>query len=322
MKKTNNFLLKIFLLLITFILPFFISQIDVSAKVIDYAEVLTNEDSLNKQTNKFNEFGIGLDVISITSLNGKNIDKYTDELYHSLYGNTPDKALIVFSPKDRKIRVHTGSNAKKLLTDNIADEMINEVKNDFRNKNYSAGIEKAIKVGYEKINIKQNPPIKEDESDSESVLEETPVDGLLISGEETYSTINSIAEEFFLNNIGIFIGFPFVILIATLLFKMLIYLLDEDSSFYSKRRSYKPDDESYLNLDKDDNSSSINTTAIYDDYNNSDDDDDDDDDDFHNNTGHHGYHGYTGYTGYTGYGSDYYGGYDSGCDCGGSSGSW
>ena len=159
MKKTDNFLLKIFLLLITFILPFFISEINVSAKVIDYAEVLTNEDSLNEQINKFNELGIDLDVISVTSLDGKNIDKYTDELYHSLYKNAPNKALIVFSPKDRKIRVHTGSNAKKILTDNIANEMVNEVKNDFRNKNYSAGIEKALETGYEKINIGETQSI-------------------------------------------------------------------------------------------------------------------------------------------------------------------
>jgi len=79
------------------------------------------------------------------SLEGKSIDGYTLELYNtwqvSRYG-----IILLLSMNEHKIRITTGYDMEKVITDEIANSILNDVViPKFQNNNYSDGIYQGVK---------------------------------------------------------------------------------------------------------------------------------------------------------------------------------
>lgn len=83
-------------------------------------------------------------VVTLKSLEGINLEEYTDYIYDSF--NMNEKGLlIVFSKSDRQLRIKTGTKLSKIIPDDVIEEYINSYFIPYlKDENWNSG----IKNGY------------------------------------------------------------------------------------------------------------------------------------------------------------------------------
>lgn len=83
-------------------------------------------------------------VVTLKSLEGINLEEYTDYIYDSF--NMNEKGLlIVFSKSDRQLRIKTGTKLSKIIPDDVIEEYINSYFMPYlKDEDWNAG----IKNGY------------------------------------------------------------------------------------------------------------------------------------------------------------------------------
>ena len=130
--------------------------------VSDFAGILNQQeiDTMNKLIADLEkETTAELAVAIIKSLNGKNIEMYSNELFTEWGIGKKEKnngVLLLISMDDRKLRIEVGYGLEKVITDVVASDIINEVIVPyFKQNNYSQGTYEGVKAIAEKISSSQ-----------------------------------------------------------------------------------------------------------------------------------------------------------------------
>jgi len=116
--------------------------------VNDYADLIDKsyEDKILSEIKKVKEdTEAEIVIVIIESLEGKIIDNYTLELYNtwkvSRYG-----IILLVSIEGRGLRITTGYDMEKVITDDIAESIIDDVIiPKFRESNYNEGMYQGVK---------------------------------------------------------------------------------------------------------------------------------------------------------------------------------
>lgn len=88
-----------------------------------------------------------LGIAVVSNLEGNNIENISKKIASSWqigYENSNRGALLLISINDRKFRIETSNELRKVITDNEALEILNSTKSDMRNHNYDAAIQSII----------------------------------------------------------------------------------------------------------------------------------------------------------------------------------
>src|SRR3989344_8378894 len=140
----------IFLLLI--LIPFTLAQeIEVKTFVNDYADIINPEEEieLNSVLNNLYEKDIAeFAVVTIKSLEGKDIESYSLNLAQEVLGDEKNNGLLLLvSLEDKKYRFEVGRGLEAILNDakvgRIGRKILVE---NFRNDEYGKGIVEAAKT--------------------------------------------------------------------------------------------------------------------------------------------------------------------------------
>jgi uncharacterized membrane protein YgcG len=87
-------------------------------------------------------------IVSVNSLDGYSIEDYANKLFRDWGIGTKEKnngILLLFSLTDRKIRIEVGYGLEEAVSNKTAKSIIdNDITPNFKNKEYYAGINKAI----------------------------------------------------------------------------------------------------------------------------------------------------------------------------------
>ncbi|MCX6793119.1 MAG: TPM domain-containing protein [Candidatus Falkowbacteria bacterium] len=105
------------------------------------------QQSLEKQLcDYFNQTTIALVVVTVTSLNGQDIESYTQDLFDCWGPGGKNNAGIIFliSLKDRKVRIHTGYGIEGTLTDAACKKVISDITPLLTKGDYSSGTAKCV----------------------------------------------------------------------------------------------------------------------------------------------------------------------------------
>ncbi len=125
--------------------------------VADYAAML--DDSTK---NQILEIGKNLDekykaqiaVVTIENLGDSSIEDYANKLFRK-WGigdkNLNNGVLLLISKNDRKFRIEVGYGLEGAITDGYAGEILDGMKNYFRDENYSAGVLQAYSTLAKKV---------------------------------------------------------------------------------------------------------------------------------------------------------------------------
>lgn len=89
------------------------------------------------------QLGIAI-VSSLESNYIEDISKKIATKWQIGYENSNRAALLLISINDRKFRIETSNEMRKVITDNEALEILNNTRSDMKNHNYNAAIEKII----------------------------------------------------------------------------------------------------------------------------------------------------------------------------------
>lgn len=167
--------MKKLLFSIIFIFSSFIfSKVDLkpSGFLNDYAGILKQSEKQNLETylekiekETTNEIA----VVIIKSLEGRNLEEFSNELFNTWKIGKKDKdngVLILISLTERKIRIEVGYGLEPYLTDATCGRIIRRIMApEFRKRNYYRGIKKAVEsidklTRGEKVPLveKKNPP--------------------------------------------------------------------------------------------------------------------------------------------------------------------
>lgn len=88
-----------------------------------------------------------LGIAIVDTLHGENIEDVANKISKSWqigYENSNHGALVLISINDRKFRIETSNELRKVITDNEALDILNSTKSDMKNKNYDAAIQNII----------------------------------------------------------------------------------------------------------------------------------------------------------------------------------
>jgi uncharacterized protein len=116
--------------------------------VNDYANIVDKsyEEKISSEINKVKDkTDADVVVITIDSLEGKSVEDYTSELFNtwevSRYG-----VILLISFNDKKLRISTGYDMEKAITNDNAKSIIDDViVPKFRESNYNEGIYQGVK---------------------------------------------------------------------------------------------------------------------------------------------------------------------------------
>ena len=90
-----------------------------------------------------NKYGAQLVVVTINSLDGEDIDSYTNTLFRKWGIGNREKnngVLMVIAKDDRKFRIEVGYGLEGAITDGYSGTVLDGMKSYFRNEEYSQGI--------------------------------------------------------------------------------------------------------------------------------------------------------------------------------------
>lgn len=93
-----------------------------------------------------NKYGAQLVVVTINSLNGEDIDSYTNTLFRKWGIGNKEKnngVLLLIAKEDRKFRIEVGYGLEGAITDGYSGTVLDGMKPYFRNEEYSQGIVEA-----------------------------------------------------------------------------------------------------------------------------------------------------------------------------------
>lgn len=151
--KTYNLVILAPFLLLIFVFPR--SSLNaipyLYSRVNDYAEILSYE-TKNKLENILENFeketSNQIAILTITSLEGQDIESYANEVFKAWKLGQKGKdngILLVVALQDRKIRIEVGYGLESVLTDALASQIIRkEITPHFKNGNYDQGIENGV----------------------------------------------------------------------------------------------------------------------------------------------------------------------------------
>ena len=114
----------------------------------DYTNTIDQnyEDKISSEITKVKEeTDAEIVVIAVDSLEGKSIDDYTLELFNTWQVNRYG-IILLLSMKEQKIRITTGYDMENVITDDIANSIINDVIiPKFQESNFNEGIYQGVK---------------------------------------------------------------------------------------------------------------------------------------------------------------------------------
>lgn len=124
-----------------------------TSPVMDLAGIVDSSDKSNIKSQLMTlqkDKNIQIAVLTIPSLEGENLEEYTNRVFNSwgLGDKENDSGvLLLVSVQDRKIRIEVGYGMEDTVTDAIASKIIRSViLPEFKNGNYSQGIAAGIHV--------------------------------------------------------------------------------------------------------------------------------------------------------------------------------
>lgn len=88
-----------------------------------------------------------LGIAIVSSLDGNYIEDISKKIatkWQIGYENSNRAALLLISINDRKFRIETSNELRRVITDNEALEILNSTKSDMRNHNYDAAVQSII----------------------------------------------------------------------------------------------------------------------------------------------------------------------------------
>jgi uncharacterized protein len=119
--------------------------------VNDAAKILTltEKDNLEHKLISVEKYSSNqIAIVSVNSLDGYSIEDYANKLFRDWGIGTKEKnngILLLFSLTDRKIRIEVGYGLEEAVSNKTAKSIIdNDITPNFKNKEYYAGINKAI----------------------------------------------------------------------------------------------------------------------------------------------------------------------------------
>ena len=129
--------------------------------VNDYVNVLSSSDrkNLEDKLDRFDKYtGIQIAIVLDSSLEGENIDKYSNRLFNTwgIGQKGKDNGILIYAAtRDRKVRIEIGSGLEKFLTNAQCRKIINQVITPyFKDGRYAMGLETASGyLFYEAANI-------------------------------------------------------------------------------------------------------------------------------------------------------------------------
>ncbi len=156
--------------------------------LVDDAAMVTPEDrqailetgrALNQKT------GAQVVVVTMNTLGGEDLEDYTNRLFRSWgIGNRKKNngVLLLIAKEDRKFRIETGYGLESTITDGYAGTVLDSMKQDFRNENYSAAILSAYRKLAERAYVAEGSEVPEDLRQIVSEEEEDPLWVLVAAG--------------------------------------------------------------------------------------------------------------------------------------------
>mgnify|MGYP001031224779 CR=1 FL=1 len=116
-------------------------------------------EKLNKQIQEVKTlYDIDIKILTTNDLKGREIENVANDYYfENLYDNKKN-VLILIAKNDRKIRIHTGAAAKEIMTNLLADKMIDTLLPYFSEEEYDKGLEEALNTFL--IEINNSEPIE------------------------------------------------------------------------------------------------------------------------------------------------------------------
>ena len=88
-----------------------------------------------------------LGIAIVDTLHGENIEDVANKISKSWqigYENSNLGALVLIAINDRKFRIETSNELRKVITDNEALDILNSTKSDMKNQNYDAAVQNII----------------------------------------------------------------------------------------------------------------------------------------------------------------------------------
>lgn len=113
-----------------------------------------------------------LGIAIVDTLHGENIDDVANEISKSWqigYENSNRGALVLIAINDRKFRIETSNELRKVITDWEALDILNDSRSEMRNQNYDTAVQ-LIMNGIEKELIKDPSDNKTNESPVPAIL--------------------------------------------------------------------------------------------------------------------------------------------------------
>ena len=116
--------------------------------VNDYANILSKsyKDKIIQEIIKVkDETSVIIVIVTVGSLVVTNIDDYSLEMYNTL-GLDRNGVLVTIAVRDKKIRITTGHDIRKVITNDIADSVINDIIiPKFKINEFNKGIYQGVK---------------------------------------------------------------------------------------------------------------------------------------------------------------------------------
>ncbi|MCR4667656.1 MAG: TPM domain-containing protein [Desulfovibrio sp.] len=112
----------------------------------DYAAMVNTEDRkkiLDIGNDMDKRFGAQLVVVTVSSLDGPDIETYSNKLFRSWGIGDAKKnngVLLLIAKEDRQFRIEVGYGLEGAVTDGYAGEVLDTMKKSFKNGEYSGGI--------------------------------------------------------------------------------------------------------------------------------------------------------------------------------------
>lgn len=145
------FAIIVFVILLPFVVLAYTSPGQPQGFVSDFANVIessTKQNIENKLVELESSQTVEIAVVTISSLGDENIETFAVKLFED-WGigkkGTDNGILILVAPNDRVARIEVGYGMEGVITDLIANQIVQKVMiPEFKNGNYSQGIEKAV----------------------------------------------------------------------------------------------------------------------------------------------------------------------------------
>lgn len=155
--------------------------------VVDKANVLTNDATLEAQIRALYNNGQGpqINILTISSLEGDNIEQFAHKVFTTWKlgdAKRDDGVLFILSINDRKMRIEVGQGLEGGLTDLQSKRILGALKSYLREKDYSGavqtGLSQIVKAASQPDAVQQ--PVQSSPSRSNSVATSSDDSGIIL----------------------------------------------------------------------------------------------------------------------------------------------